>query len=132
MTTKLKVSIVGASGYGGGELLRLLTDIVDSARLEAGKLVVVRAWTPSVEILTEAVSQGRELVGERDLRLEVELQPGLPPVFVDRQRIVQAVVGLLGHATQSTPKGVIGSFGRSTPLSPATNQAYEDAAEGLI
>lgn len=98
---------VQAIRTSGAELLRLLTDIVDSARLEAGKLSLRRAWTPSVEILTEAVTQGRELVGDRPLRIEAELQPGLPPVYVDRQRVVQAVVGLFGHAASAMQTGVI-------------------------
>ncbi|MFK7984734.1 MAG: sensor histidine kinase [Sandaracinaceae bacterium] len=77
-----------------GELILLLTDVLDLARLEAGRLSLDRAWTPSVEILTESVSRGRTLVEGRDVTIEAELQPGLPPVHVDARRIVQAVVAL--------------------------------------
>lgn len=91
----------------GGELLRLLTDILDSARLEAGRLDMRREWTPSVEILTEAVRRGRELVGERGVVIQPELQPGLPPVHVDAHRIVQAVVGLLHHAVSAMERGTV-------------------------
>lgn len=83
------------------ELIRLLTDTLDLARLEAGKLRLHRAWVPSVEILTEAVARGRALVEGRDVTIEAELQPGLPPVYVDSERIVQAVVALFRHAARS-------------------------------
>jgi signal transduction histidine kinase len=91
----------------GADLLRLIDDILDSAKLDAGRLTIRRQWTPSVEILTEAVRRGEELVKNSDLRLEAELQPGLPPVHVDAERIVQAVVGLLGHAAHAMDRGTI-------------------------
>lgn len=97
----------------GEDLLRLLTDVLDSARLETGRLELRRAWTPSVEILTEAVRRGRLIAVERArttgqaLSIEAELQPGLPPVYVDSERIVQAVVGLFGHAARAMEGGTI-------------------------
>lgn len=86
------------------ELILLLTDILDLARLEAGKLTLHRQWTPSVEILTEAIERGRAFVEGQDVNIEAELQPGLPPVHVDKRRIVQAVVGLFRNAAPSLMK----------------------------
>lgn len=89
------------------QLLLLLTDILDLARLEAGKLTLDRHWTPSVEILTEAIEQARTFVEGRQVQIEAELQPGLPPVYVDKPRIVQAVVGLFRNAAPSLVKTTI-------------------------
>lgn len=86
------------------ELILLLTDILDLARLEAGKLTLARRWTPSVEILTEAVRLGHAIVEGQEVEIEAELQPGLPPVYVDQRRIVQAVVALFRHAASSLAK----------------------------
>ena len=96
----------------GGELLRLLNDVLDMARFEAGRLEIEKEWIPSVEILTEAVRQGREVIGDRDLEIVAELQPGLPPVFVDRERIVQAVVCLFRHAARAIDRGRIRMYAR--------------------
>ena len=96
----------------GGELLRLLNDVLDMARFEAGRLIMKKEWTPSVEILTEAVRQGREVIGDRDLEIVAELQPGLPPVYVDRDRIVQAVVCLFRHAARAIDRGKIRMYAR--------------------
>ncbi|MFW5876881.1 MAG: sensor histidine kinase [Myxococcota bacterium] len=91
----------------GDALLRLVGDILDSAKLEAGQLDLVPRWIPSVEILTEAVREAKELGGGDDLQIVTELEPGLPPVHVDRERIVQAVSGILIHVARSMPKGTI-------------------------
>lgn len=89
------------------ELIRLLTDTLDLARIEAGRLTLDRRWIPSVEILTEAVRRGRALVAGRDVEIEAELQPGLPPVYVDAPRIVQAVVALFRHAAASMERTTV-------------------------
>ena len=91
----------------GEELLRLLNDVLDSARFEVGRLPLRPEWTPSVEILTEAVRRGRELIAGTELEIAVELQPGLPPVYVDSDRIVQAVVGIFRHAARAMKHGTI-------------------------
>jgi signal transduction histidine kinase len=95
----------------GAQLLELLNDIIDAARFGAGRMPLRRAWTPSVEILTEAVRQGREMIeqraGAKPFAIETRLQPGLPPLFVDRERVVQAVVCLFRHATHAMDGGTI-------------------------
>jgi len=111
----------------GTDLLALLNDILDSARFEAGRLELRQEWTPSVEILTEAVRCGQELLAVMDsdphwLEIEAELQPGLPPVYVDRERIVQAVVGLFRHASRAMTGGTIRLFARVTPARDGAGQ----------
>ncbi|MGE0785053.1 MAG: sensor histidine kinase [Sandaracinaceae bacterium] len=83
------------------ELIRLLTDVLDLARLEAGKLTLDRKWVVSVELLTEALREGSALVEGHDVRIDAELQPGLPPVYVDPRRVVQAVGALVRSAATS-------------------------------
>jgi signal transduction histidine kinase len=104
------------------ELIMLLTDVLDLARLEAGKLKLRREWTPSVEILTEAVARGRGIVEGRDVEIEAELQPGLPPVNVDARRIVQAVVALFRHAASSLDRTTIRLRARVAPGPPGPPQ----------
>jgi signal transduction histidine kinase len=81
--------------------------VLDSARLDAGRLKLRRAWTPSVEIVTEAERAGRSIVEGQDVTIDTRIQPGLPPVFVDRARIVQAVVATFRHAVRDGRAGTI-------------------------
>lgn len=100
------------------ELIRLLTDVLDLARLEAGKLRLDRRWVPSVELLTEAVSRGEAIVEGREVEIEAELQPGLPPVLVDRRRILQAVLALFRHAAATLERTRIRMRTRIAPGPP--------------
>ncbi len=112
------------------DLLRLVTNILDSARLEAGRLELRRAWTPSVEILTQAVAEGRRMIDDRPLEIEAVLQPGLPPVYVDADRVVQAVVGLFSHAIDAMESGTIRLVARiaASPISQ-TRQLRVDVVD---
>ncbi|HEX5659052.1 MAG TPA: HAMP domain-containing sensor histidine kinase [Polyangiales bacterium] len=90
------------------DLLRLITNILDSARLEAGRLTLDRRWVPATEILTQALSDGRRMLEDRpQLTIEAELGEPLPAVFVDQDRVVQAILGLFTHAIHATDRGVI-------------------------
>jgi len=109
------------------QLIALLTDTLDLARIEAGKLRLRRQWTPSVEILTEAVRRGREIVEGREVEIEAELQPGLPPVYADPARIVQAVVALVRHAARSMTRSSVRLRARTAlgPPGPAQQLRLE-------
>ncbi len=63
----------------GRELLELIENILDAAKLEAGKLELSREWIAPAEIAEAAVRRGRELAAEKGDRVDVrgELQPGL-------------------------------------------------------
>lgn len=103
---------VAAIQRSGGALLELLGEVLDAARVDAGRLPLRRAWTPSVEILTEAVAVARRTVADRPLEVEATLQPGLPPVHVDRARIVQAVACLFRQASRVAERGKLGLLAR--------------------
>ncbi|RLB57049.1 MAG: hypothetical protein DRJ42_01550 [Deltaproteobacteria bacterium] len=102
----------------GSELLELLNDIIDTARLDAGRLPLRREWTPTVALLAEATRQGRDMVALRTgigdgFTIEEELEPGLPPLHIDRARIVQALLCLFRHATRAMEGGAIRLSARS-------------------
>lgn len=117
----------------GEELLNLLKDILESARIAAGRLDLARDWVPAVEILTAAVESGHRSFDRDKLRIEAELQPGLPPVFVDRGRILQALGCLLRHAGRSMDSGVIDLKARVRRglAGPELQVDVVDSSEGL-
>jgi signal transduction histidine kinase len=89
------------------DLLRLVNNIIDAARLEAGKLALDRQWVASSEILAQVASEGRRMIDDRPLELQVELAPELPRVRVDEARVVQAILGLISHAIHASERGTI-------------------------
>ncbi len=113
------------------DLLRLVTNILDSARLEAGRLTLRRRLTPAVDILQQAVAEGRRMIEDRPLEIEADIQPGLPAVFVDADRVVQAVVGLFSHAIDAMERGTIRLVARvaNGPPGPAVRHLRVDVAD---
>lgn len=105
---------VEAIQEGGDDLLRLVTDIVDSARLDAGRLELHKQWTPMVTIVAEVVGRARLLVRGRPLELESLLEPGLPAVHVDRERLAQAISNVLAHTLRLIDRGTLTVAVRST------------------
>ena len=91
----------------GQVLVRLVTDIVDTARIEAGRLRLARHPTSPVELLGEAIEQTHEIVRSKGLKFDVDFARRLPEISVDRDRAVQALVGVLSHIARVVPEGVI-------------------------
>jgi signal transduction histidine kinase len=73
-------------------LLRLVSTLVDQAKLEAGTLRLQQQWVAPDELVSEAIgfarsrAEGTSVLGG--------ISEGLPRVFVDRHRTVQALVSL--------------------------------------
>jgi signal transduction histidine kinase len=89
------------------KLVVIIGDILDTSKLNAGRLELDSRWVPSVEILTECEAAARRLIGNRNVKLVSEFQPGLPPVFIDKDRIRQALVSLLARVIDSVEQGTI-------------------------
>jgi len=73
-------------------LLRLVSTVVDQARMEAGTLRLQQQWVSPQELVTEAIGFVRSRVD--DTSVVGGVSEGLPRVFVDRHRTVQALVSL--------------------------------------
>ena len=82
---------------------RLIEDLLDVARMEAGTLSLSLTPQPTESLLREAVEAAHPLAGEVHLLLE---EPAaLPPVLADRDRLLQVFSNLLGNALKFTPRG---------------------------
>jgi signal transduction histidine kinase len=91
----------------GKELLVLIQTILDSARAEARALRVVPEWTMIGDLVMSAVLEARELVIDGNVEVVGEIQPGVPRLFVDPSRIIQALTAIISSAVRFTEKGVV-------------------------
>lgn len=110
----------------GNDLLNLINDILDIAKVEAGKLDM-RPENTSVARLAEGLRGMFEpLASDRKLGFQVEVQAGAPlMLFTDRQRLEQILKNLLSNAVKFTEKGQVSLTisrqpGRALPLPCAT------------
>lgn len=88
-------------------LLDLVDDVIDLARLDAGRLSIsVEAVDPTA-LVQEAASMVRSYIEAKGLEFQVDIQPDLPPLRLDHLRIRQVLLNLLVNATRFTEKGSI-------------------------
>lgn len=91
----------------GRELLGLIQTILDGARVEAGQIVLLKRKAVVHDLLRDAVGQTREAYGEDSIPIFNEATYAPWEVFVDPDRIVDAVKALLRHAIRTTTDGAI-------------------------
>lgn len=89
----------------GQHLLGLINDVLDLAKMEAGKMQV-RAETFALEELAAAVIASlRPLAEKKNIDLRQQLDPGLPNIFQDPGKIRQILSNLVSNALKFTPEG---------------------------
>jgi two-component system, NtrC family, sensor histidine kinase KinB len=86
-------------------LLRILNDLLDLARLEEGDPGLHFEAVAPAELLQETVEDLAEKASAKALKLDLQLDPGLPEVSVDRQRINHVFANLLTNAIKHSPAG---------------------------
>jgi PAS domain S-box-containing protein len=95
---------------------RLIHDLLDVTRMEAGELSVAPERLPVRQLVADACETQRSIVVAAALELHVELPPALPDVWADRDRLLQVFENLIGNAVKFTPPGgriVVGAAPRS-------------------
>ena len=88
-------------------LLALINDILDLARIEAGKMPLRIEYVHLKSIVTEISQQIEPLVRRKGLDYVTEVPPDCPPLRTDRTKVKQVLLNLLSNAIKFTPRGVI-------------------------
>jgi signal transduction histidine kinase len=86
-------------------LVRLLNDLLDLARSDAGRLAVTPAPSQLAPLIEEAVRTMRAQTDAAKQTLSARIEPGLPLVDVEAGRIRQILVNLLTNAHEYSPEG---------------------------
>jgi signal transduction histidine kinase len=86
-------------------LLSLANDLIDLSRIEVGEIALYREWTELEPLVEGAVDTVRQEYEKRGLDLQVQIETGLPLLFLDRHRITQVLLNLLTNAYKYTVEG---------------------------
>ncbi len=84
-------------------LTRLINDILDVSKIEAGKMVLNRSPHDLCEIVEEVGQTMALFAQSRDVQISYSAPKDLPRVHVDRDRIIQVFTNLVGNAIKFTP-----------------------------
>ncbi len=86
-------------------LVRLLNDLLDLARSDAGRLVIRPQPTDLGPLIEDAVRLMRAQTDSANQSLSARIETGLPPVEAEADRIRQVLVNLLTNAHEYSPEG---------------------------
>jgi CheY-like chemotaxis protein/signal transduction histidine kinase len=105
----------------GKDLLNLINQILDLAKIEAGRQEVYVERVPIAEVLEHIERVFAPLAAEKRLDFSVEIAPGVPDSLrTDRSRLERILTNLLGNAIKFTPAGRVALrvYRPSTEFSP--------------
>jgi signal transduction histidine kinase len=91
----------------GNYLLKLLNDVLDDAKLEAGRIDLQCEPTPLEPVVLDAQMTASSLTLGKSIELRQEFAVDLPLVYIDRMRVAQVLLNLLSNAVKFTDRGVI-------------------------
>jgi signal transduction histidine kinase len=84
-------------------LLRILNDLLDLARLDEGNAELRIESVAPADLLQRAVAEAADSAAAKHLSLSCSVDPQLPPVAVDRQRISHVFTNLVANAIKHSP-----------------------------
>jgi len=86
---------LGFIEQSGRELLALIETILDMAKIEAGRMTLVRTQVSVGVVVAEAMRRSRLLAAARPLEFEVDVADGLPRIAGDESRLTQAFSAII-------------------------------------
>jgi len=89
----------------GNVLLELINDILDLAKLEAGKMEVRRSEFSIYQVVTELCEMLRPLAETKNIQLTHSIVEDWPLLSQDKVKIRQVLTNLLSNAIKFTPEG---------------------------
>jgi signal transduction histidine kinase len=89
----------------GRMLLEMINDILDLAKIEAGKMEVRPATFRVEAVVSAQCDMVRPLAEKRNIQLSYEVEPGLEEVVQDQAKVQQILANLLSNAIKFTPEG---------------------------
>jgi signal transduction histidine kinase/DNA-binding response OmpR family regulator len=91
----------------GERLTKLIDDVLDLAKIEAGKLEWHMAPVTLADVIDQATAATASLFEHKGLTLVKEIDRALPAITGDRDRLMQVVINLISNAVKFTERGTV-------------------------
>jgi len=103
--TEKQQEILGRASDKIKALTDLSTELLDLAKIESGLITQEKEILNMVELLTEQVNFHQAKAQEKEIRLELEPLPELPPLLGIRQNMEEVFSNLITNSINYTPDG---------------------------
>jgi PAS domain S-box-containing protein len=111
-------------------MLKLVNDLLDVAKIEAGKVNLELEPTDLAALLTENIALNRVIVEKKGIRLELEVAADLPKMELDPAKIEQVLNNLVSNAVKfSNPGGIVSV--RATRVNGTVSISVADRGPGI-
>lgn len=91
----------------GERLTKLIDDVLDLAKIEAGKFTWNMTSVSMSEIIERATAATSSLFDGNDVELIRDIEPDMPKIEGDEHRLIQVVINLISNAVKFTTQGSI-------------------------
>ncbi|MDV3347102.1 response regulator [Leptothoe sp. LEGE 181152] len=96
----------------GERLTSLINDVLDISKIEAGKIEWNMQPSSISDLIERAISATSVLAQNNGLEIVLDVEPELPKVVCDRNRIIQVLINLISNAIKFSNEGVVTCFVR--------------------
>jgi signal transduction histidine kinase len=104
----------------GQHLLKLINDVLDMAKIEAGRMSLSLEPFDIQELIVDVLETTRPLADEKELTLDLEIDPDIDlSIIADRFRLRQILLNLIGNSIKFTEEG-----GTTTSIEKITDKIY--------
>ena len=115
----------------GERLTALINDTLDLAKIEAGRMEWRRDVVDLAEVITRASAATAPLLTGSGPKMVLDLEPDLPTITGDRDRLIQVVINLISNAVKFTATGTITCAARLDPAGPSLLVSIADTGVGI-
>ena len=89
----------------GAHLLSLINDLLDVAKIEAGRMDLASRVLDAGRTFDVALKLVGSKARDKNQALEIVVEPGAPPLYGDERAIKQILINLVSNAVKFTPLG---------------------------
>ena len=125
------LELVGVALGNADRLVRMVNDMLDTAKIEAGKLKLQRRTVSVNELARTAFENVRPIAAAAGVRLNIDIEPDVRLVHVDVDRMVQAIVNLLSNAIKFAPRATVVTFGAKPMDDGGVSMTVHDRGAGI-
>jgi signal transduction histidine kinase len=89
------------------ELTEMVSDLLDLAKVEAGRVTISPAWFEMVDLFSALRGMFKPILSSDSVSLNFEEPEGIPPIFTDDKKLSQILRNFISNGLKFTPAGEV-------------------------